>query len=89
MAANTQLGQENNQTIGQSNRTSLSVVRPQARDIVQTQNDKQVVSDRVETLTINEIPAWIILLAIIGWLLPTPQEMLRTLWNGIRGKRSA
>lgn len=88
VAANTQLGQENNQTVGQSNSTDFSVTRPQARSITQ-QDNSDVSSESIENVTINEVPLWIILLALIGWLLPTPQQMVMELFNLFRGKRNA
>jgi hypothetical protein len=36
-----------------------------------------VSSDEVHTVVINEVPAWVILLLILGWLLPSPQEIVR------------
>ena len=32
-------------------------------------------ADEVKTVVINEVPIWIILVAIIGWLLPTPTQI--------------
>jgi hypothetical protein len=46
-------------------------------------------TEKVDSITINEIDPWILLLLVLGWLLPSPQEI----WNGflrmirvIRGK---
>lgn len=78
MAANVQAGAENNQTLGQTNQRDQSITRPQARDITQTSDTNQVRADRVETVVVNEIPAWVVLLLILGWLLPSPGEIGRT-----------
>ena len=55
------------------------------RDIVQTETIKEVELGSAENVTVNnqDIPMWVILLAIIGWLLPTPTQMGLALWNAI------
>lgn len=55
------------------------------RDIVQTETIKEVELGPAENVTVNnqDIPMWVILLAIIGWLLPTPTQMGLALWNAI------
>jgi len=55
------------------------------RDIVQTETIKEVELGPAENVTVNnqDIPMWFILLAIIGWLLPTPTQMGLALWNAI------
>lgn len=80
VAANTQAGKTNNQTIGTSTvNGDQKLVRPQARTIKQTQDTTTVKTDKVENITVNEIPPWVILLLILGWLLPSPGEMVRGL----------
>lgn len=84
VAANTQIGKTNNQTIGTTQTVAPSVsVRPNARvdNIDQSVTDTKVSTDRVESLTINEIPPWVILFALIGWLLPTPAQMASSIAN--------
>jgi hypothetical protein len=55
------------------------------RDIVKTETIKEVELGPAENVTVNnqDIPMWVILLAIIGWLLPTPTQMGIALWNAI------
>lgn len=68
VAANTQIGRENRQTaVGFEERVEAG------RDVVQ----KEVETGQVETLTVNnqDIPPWVLLVALIGWLLPTPTQM--------------
>jgi hypothetical protein len=78
VAANTQVGKTNTQTIGTSTvNGDQKLVRPQARTIKQTQDTTRVKTDQVENITVNEIPPWVILLLILGWLLPSPGEMVR------------
>ena len=68
VAANVQAGKENRQAV-----LSTEFGDSAGRDIV----TKEVETGQVETLTVNNqnIPSWVILLALIGWLLPTPTQM--------------
>ena len=86
VAANTQLGKTNTQTIGttkvQESRTEF--VDTTVENYEQTQDQENTVkTDSVQNLTINEIPPWVLLLLILGWLLPTPTEMIRGLCDFI------
>ena len=90
VAANTQLGKTNNQTLG-TNETTEQVIKVETLEgTVEQSNDKNKVNtDSVENININEIPPWVLLLLILGWLLPSPNEI----WAGflrmirvIRGK---
>jgi hypothetical protein len=87
VAANVQAGKTNTQTVGTTNNTEQSIVRPQARTIKQSSDRNKVASDSVEYIEINEIPPWVILLLILGWLLPSPGEMGRSLANIFRRKK--
>jgi hypothetical protein len=90
VAANTQLGKTNNQTIGASESTDQTIRVETLEGTVEQSNDKNKVNtDSVENININEIPPWVLLLLILGWLLPSPNEI----WGGflrmirvIRGK---
>jgi hypothetical protein len=79
VAANTQVGKENRQQVSlQENRTEAG------RDIIT--ETKQVEAASVESVTINnveDIPLWLWMLAFIGWLLPTPQQMATSTYNAI------
>lgn len=83
VAANTQLGQENEQTVGIRTSNEQTIVRPQARDITQT-SDKGVKSDSIETVNVQDIPPWVILLLVLGWLFPSPNEMGRIVRDWFR-----
>lgn len=69
VAANVQAGAENNQT------------GSQVGDIIkaETVNSGVAPSGSVGSLNVSnqDIPAWVILLLILGWILPSPQEMWR------------
>lgn len=79
VAANTQLGQENNQTLGISESNEQTIVRPQARDISQVSGKQPIVSDNIEKVEVEQTPPWIILLLIVGWLAPSPSEIGRSI----------
>ena len=75
--SNAQIGKENRQSV-------LSVEQKEevtaGRDVVQTEIIKEVETGKVENLDIinTNIPPWVILLLILGWLLPTPTEIARS-----------
>ena len=90
VAANTQVGQNNYQTLGKSETYAPTVsLRPNSKvdTVDQSTTESKVSTDRVDSITINEIPAWVILLLILGWLLPSPQEISRGVWSLLRRKR--
>ena len=78
VAANTQVGKTNTQTIGttkvQESRTEFTDTTVERYEQTQDQ-ENTVKTDSVQNLTINEIPVWVILLLILGWLLPTPTQI--------------
>ena len=77
VAANTQIGRENTQTIGINN-SSRPVLRPEGP--VET-----VVQDNSTTKN-TEIDPLLLLLLIVGWLAPSPNEMGRGLLRLFRRK---
>jgi hypothetical protein len=76
--SNAQVGKENRQS-------AVSVEQKEevtaGRDVVQTEIIKEVETGKVENLDITNtnIPPWVILLLILGWLLPTPTEIARSI----------
>ena len=76
--SNAQVGKENRQSV-------VSVEQKEevtaGRDVVQTEIIKEVETGKVENLDITNtnIPPWVILLLILGWLLPTPTEIARSI----------
>ena len=79
VAANVQAGAENNQTIGLRATENNSIVRPR----VQGDFDN---STQIET--VNETPVWLVLVALLGWLLPSPGELWRQFLKGIGRARA-
>jgi len=80
--SNAQVGKENRQSV-------VSVEQKEevtaGRDVVQTEIVKEVETGKVENLDITNtnIPPWVILLLILGWLLPTPTEIARSITDFI------
>jgi hypothetical protein len=74
--SNAQIGAENRQSVMSVENTTSA-----GRDIVQT--TKEVETGSVENLDIinTNIPPWVMLLLILGWLLPTPTEIARGFMN--------
>ena len=76
--SNAQVGKENRQSV-------VSVEQKEevtaGRDVVQTEIIKEVETGKVENLDITNtnIPPWVILLLILGWLLHTPTEIARSI----------
>lgn len=80
VAANTQVGAENRQAV-----SSMEFGDTAGRDIV----TKEIDAGQVGTLTVkNEnIPPWVFLLALLGWLAPSPGEIGRGFYRLMRGER--
>lgn len=86
VAANTQIGRTNTQTVGTTNNTDAGIrtegnVENINQDIA---SDNTVSTERVENLTVNEIPPWVVLLLLLGWLLPTPSQIAESILNLFR-----
>jgi len=78
--SNAQIGKENKQAVvtyeeEQSNNAG--------RDVITTETLKEVETGSVEDLRISNtnIPVWVMLLLILGWLLPTPTQIGLGLYN--------
>ena len=74
--SNAQIGKENRQSVMSVEQTEEVSA---GRDVIQTEIVKEIETGTVENLDIinTNIPPWVILLLILGWLLPTPTEMIR------------
>lgn len=72
VAANVQAGKENvQQAVVKQDRIEAG------RDAIQLTNP--VISDRIDKFTVQQTPVWMILLLILGWLLPSPNEIARSI----------
>ena len=99
VGVNAQLGKENEQVIGVKTETTYGnnsyvapatsvrpVSRPSSVNQVQAQ-ENNVKADTVENITVHEVPPWIVLVALLGWLLPTPSQIGRSFINLFRRKQ--
>ena len=80
--SNAQIGAENRQSIMSVEQTEEVTA---GRDVIQTETIKEVETGSVGSLDIinTNIPPWVMLLLILGWLLPTPTEIGRGIMNFI------
>jgi len=78
VAANTQLGKENKQAVVTNEEETNNNA---GRDIVT--ETKEVEAGPVEKLMISNqnIPPWVIMLLLLGWLLPTPTQIGQSIAN--------
>lgn len=79
VAANVQAGQTNTQTLGTTELKENRVVKSTADTIKQSSDKNNISTEKVDNLTVNQTPLWIIVLLVLGWLLPSPQEMGRSI----------
>jgi len=70
--SNAQVGAENRQSV-----VSIEETTSAGRDIVR----KELETGMVGKLNIQNIPPWVMILLLLGWLLPTPTEMGRGMLN--------
>ncbi len=83
VAANTQIGKNNNQTVGVSSTNAPSVsVRPNAR--------VDTVDQSTETVINQQLPTWVwivaVILFIVGWVTDTPATFMKNLRMRKRNK---
>jgi hypothetical protein len=79
--ANAQVGKENTQqVVGQQDNTKIE---GENVNVSQKENDTSINTSKVDSLVQNNtnVPLWYLLLLVLGWLLPSPQEI----WNGFIG----
>lgn len=70
VAANVQAGKENTQQIV-ANQTKSDV----GRDLIQ--QSSPIVAENIKEVTIQQTPLWMLVLLVLGWLLPSPNEIAR------------
>lgn len=76
IAANVQAGRTNAQTVGQTVVSDQRIEATEARDIEQSTGDTRVRTESVQTIIVREDPPpWLLLVALLGWLLPTPGQI--------------
>jgi hypothetical protein len=73
VAANTQAGKTNNQTVGKTEIKEQRITRAEAtRDVVQSSDTSRVKADRVETVVVQEYPVWLIIAFAAALFLDSP-----------------
>jgi hypothetical protein len=82
VAANIQAGKTNSQTIGTTKNVEQ---RTESGDIKSV--EAKVSAESVDEVTVNEVQPWVILLLILGWLLPSPNEIGRWFTNILTRKK--
>ena len=80
--SNAQVGKENKQAVVTYEEETVTNA---GRDVITTEVIKEVEAGPIEKLLISNqnIPPWVMLLLILGWLLPTPTEIGRGIMNFI------
>jgi hypothetical protein len=80
--SNAQIGKENKQAVVTYEEEETNNA---GRDVIQTEVLKEIEAGPVEKLSISNqnIPPWVMLLLLLGWLLPTPTEIGRSIANFI------
>ena len=80
--SNAQVGKENKQAVVTYEEETVTSA---GRDVITTEVIKEVEAGPIEKLLISNqnIPPWVLLLLILGWLLPTPTEIGRGIMNFI------
>lgn len=78
--SNAQIGKENKQAVVTYEEEETNSA---GRDVIKTEVLKEVETGTVEELKINNtnIPVWVILLLLLGWLLPTPTQIGQGIYN--------
>ena len=84
VAANTQIGKENNQTGVQVGDVKENKV--EAQQIGKLSQAETAID--AANVTINSLPPCALLLIILGWILPSTMEIYRGLINAIKGSIS-
>ena len=69
--SNAQIGAENRQAVMSVEQTEEITA---GRDVVTTEVLKEIETGMVGKLNIQNIPPWVMILLLLGWLLPTPSK---------------
>ena len=87
VAANTQVAKTATQTIGSTTVTGDQKIENSSGHMVQIQEQQsKLTAENVGKVTINETPIWLIFMLVLGWLLPTPQQIANTIISFFRKK---
>lgn len=80
--SNAQIGKENRQAVVTYEKEETTSA---GRDVITTEVLKEVEAGPVENLDITNtnIPPWVLLVLILGWLLPTPTQIGQALYKAV------
>ena len=81
---NGQIGSTNTQTVGVTN-----VNKPTVKADTVVDPDLSVNEVKGESVVINKTEPWVIILLVLGWLAPSPQEIGRGIGNLFRRRKDA
>lgn len=89
--ASAQVGEEANKQVigGDQIKTEIDVKADQAEVSHVRQEKTTEVAGPVRSMVVNnkgDIPVWVVLLLLLGWLLPTPTNMWNGFWSAARAK---
>jgi len=83
----TQVGKTVSQTVGTTNNVEQRVDKPViSRDLVQSNDKTGVKAETVGNVKVTNTEPWVILLLVIGWLLPSPNEIGRWILSLFKSK---
>lgn len=88
LSANVQAGKTNSQTIGTTRNTDQKIIRPQARTIRQHSDENKVSAERIERITVNEVPTWMIWALVAAVFLDSPLRWPGQIIRLIRRRRA-
>jgi len=81
VASNVQAGKENTQQA-----VAVQQKTEAGRDIIQ--QTSPVVAENIKEVNIQQTPLWMLILLILGWLLPSPNEIARWIRGLLRNELS-
>ena len=86
IAVNVQAGKTNTQTVGTTSNTDQTIKVGSAGSVEQKTTTTKVATDSVQTVIVNEVPTWLILLfgVLCGFLIPSPREIVRDIFNAFK-----
>jgi len=62
---------------------NAQVGKENTQQVVANQEQTDIVAESVIQNTIQDVPPWVMLLLILGWVLPSPQEIWKGMINTI------
>ena len=82
VAANVPIGKEVEQSVVKVQAPNDTSTKTAERDVIETKQLEQITAEKVEI--VNESDSWLLwLVALIGWILPSPNEISRNIGNFI------